>query len=70
MDIIQDNAGIQGFTRVQRVALSVGRGALVAPGLLAFAFESVAAGTLAEGAVLEIRERPGSDLRLEYLDVL
>lgn len=70
MDIIQDSAGIQGFTRVRRVAVSVGRGARVAPELLAFAFESVAAGTLAEGAALEIRERPGTELRVDYLDVL
>lgn len=57
--IIEDAAQREGFARVYRVRVAVGRLSHVQPDALRFAFESVCAGTCADGAVLEIIETPG-----------
>ncbi|HEV8245612.1 MAG TPA: hydrogenase maturation nickel metallochaperone HypA [Polyangiaceae bacterium] len=46
--------------RVTRVILEVGKLAAVVPDAFRFCFELCAAGTVAEGAALEIVETPGS----------
>lgn len=46
--------------RVLRVVLEIGQLAGVEPAAIRFCFESVAAGTRAEGAQLDITEIPGS----------
>ena len=52
----------QGFTRVKTVWLEIGRLACVEPDAMRFCFESVVAGTLAEGAKLEIIESMGQGI--------
>ena len=59
LELIQDSARKEGFTRVRRVILSIGKLSGVEPEAMAFCFESVMAGTLAEGAELEINEVEG-----------
>ena len=53
-EIIQDQAAIDGFTRVNRVWLEVGALSCVEPDALRFGFDAVMRGTVAEGATLEI----------------
>ncbi|MBP2228512.1 hydrogenase maturation nickel metallochaperone HypA [Azospirillum agricola] len=48
-----------GFTRVRRVRLAIGRFAGVEPEALRFGFDVVTRGTLAEGAELVILDVPG-----------
>lgn len=57
--IIEEAAQREGFTRVHRVRVEVGRLSHVQPEALRFAFDTVCAGTCADGAVLEILEAPG-----------
>ncbi len=57
--IIEDAAQREGFARVHRVRVEVGRLSHVQPEALRFAFTTVCAGTCADGAVLEILETPG-----------
>lgn len=55
--LLQEQAVAQGFARVRTVRLVIGALSDVEPGALAFGFDAVSRGTLAEGAALEI-ERP------------
>jgi hydrogenase nickel incorporation protein HypA/HybF len=59
LQIIEDSARTQGFSRVSGVRLEIGRLAGVEAGALRFCFDAVTRGTLAEGARLEIAETPG-----------
>jgi len=59
-DLIDEQAGLQRFERVRRVHLEIGSIGHVDPGAVAFCFDAVARGTVAEGAVLEIDEVPGA----------
>lgn len=59
LQIIVQAGHEQGFTRVKTVWLEIGHLACVEPDAMRFCFESVVAGTLAEGAKLEIIESPG-----------
>lgn len=59
LQIIVQAGREQGFTRVKTVWLEIGRLACVEPDAMRFCFESVVAGTLAEGAKLEIIESSG-----------
>lgn len=59
LGIIQDSAQAQGFARVRRVILEIGQLAGAEVEALRFAFDVVVAGTVAEGAALEILEPPG-----------
>jgi hydrogenase nickel incorporation protein HypA/HybF len=56
-----------GPRRVTRVRLEIGREAAVVPEAAAFCFEVCALGTTLEGAMLEIVEGAGGELRI--LDV-
>ena len=56
LGIIQDNAKVQGFSRVRRVRLEIGLLSGVEVEALRFSFDVVTKETLAEGAVLEIVE--------------
>ncbi len=56
---LRRSAAAQGFGRVGRIRLEVGRLAAVDGEALRFGFELVSRGTLAEGAVLELIEVAG-----------
>ncbi len=60
VQIIEDEAQRQGFRRVTRVRLEIGRLSGVEIGAMRFGFDAVSRGTLADGAVLEILEQPGT----------
>ena len=59
LTILRENAQTQGFCHVHRVILSIGKLSGIEPENLAFCFKSVTAGSLAQGAELEIQEVPG-----------
>jgi hydrogenase nickel incorporation protein HypA/HybF len=58
IDIVEDYARREGFTRVNVLKLSFGRLAGIDPGALEFTFEIQSRGTKAEGAQLEFDIRP------------
>lgn len=57
--LIEQKAAAEGFTQVQQVWLEVGKLSHVEPQAMAFCFDAVVAGTLAEGAHLELINVPG-----------
>lgn len=59
LQIIEDAAQKQGFTRVKTVWLEVGQLACVEPDAMRFCFDAVTRGSLAEQARLEIIEVAG-----------
>jgi hydrogenase nickel incorporation protein HypA/HybF len=60
LQIIEDAASSQGFTRVKTVILEIGQLASVEIEAMKFCFEAVLHGSVAEGAKLEIVTLPGS----------
>lgn len=60
VDVIEDAARRERFTRVRRIRLEVGRFAGVELSAMRFGFDAVTRGTVAEGAELEILEVPGA----------
>ena len=62
LQIIVQAGREQGFARVKTVWLEIGRLACVESDAMRFCFESVVAGTLADGAKLEIFESPGQGI--------
>ncbi len=58
-EIIEAEAERQGFRRVKIVRLAVGQLSCVAPEALEFCFDAVMAGSLADGARLELLLVPG-----------
>ncbi|MHB1619400.1 MAG: hydrogenase maturation nickel metallochaperone HypA [Sulfuricella sp.] len=54
LQVIEDNAKINGFSRVKTVWLEIGELAIVEVEAMRFCFDSVVKGTLADGARLEI----------------
>ena len=54
IDLAVDRARLEGAQQIHRLTLRIGRLAGVEPEALSLAFEVLTAGTLAEGAVLEI----------------
>ncbi|MGB0498128.1 MAG: hydrogenase maturation nickel metallochaperone HypA [Rubricella sp.] len=62
LGIIEDNALSQGFEKVRRVRLEIGRFAGVEIPALRFGFDVVTRGSRAEGAALDIDEVPGLGL--------
>ncbi len=58
IDIVEDYARREGFSRVNVLKLSFGRLAGIDPGALEFTFEIQSRGTKAEGARLEFDIRP------------
>jgi len=59
LQVLQAHAAKQGFQRVKTVWLEIGSLAGVEVEAMRFGFEVVMRGTLADGARLEIIERPG-----------
>ena len=60
VQVLQEQAASQQFSRVNTVWLEIGRFAGVEIEALRFCFDVVCHGTLAEGATLEIIELPGA----------
>ena len=58
LQILEDNARTQGFTRVRKVWLEIGGLAGVDPEAMRFSFDAVTRGTLADAAALEIVDVP------------
>ena len=69
MRIIERQAQRDGFSRVEKVALTVGDMSGASTEALAFCFPLVAKGTCAEGATLTFVETQGPDLRVSELVV-
>lgn len=59
VDILEEEARKQGFSRVRVVRLRVGAFAHVEPEALSFCFDAVSRGSVAEGAELDIIRAPG-----------
>jgi hydrogenase nickel incorporation protein HypA/HybF len=59
VEILQEEAGRQGFARVRTVWLEIGALSGVEPEAMEFCFDAATRGTLAEGARLEIVRTPG-----------
>lgn len=55
--------------RVSRVVLEIGREAAVLADALRFCFEICAEQPPVAGAILEIIETPGAEMRIKYLEV-
>ncbi|MDE7548756.1 hydrogenase maturation nickel metallochaperone HypA [Acetobacter fabarum] len=60
LDVIEESARREGFTKVTCVRVEVGRFAGVELSAMRFGFEVVARGTVAEGAGLDFVDVPGS----------
>lgn len=59
MELIRDQQRANGFQRVRRVVVEIGKLGHVEPRALDFAFAATSPGTPADGATLEIRELDG-----------
>lgn len=59
LQLMEDAAASQGFSRVKTVWLEIGQLAAVEPEAMRFCFDAVTRGSLAEGAALEIIATPG-----------
>lgn len=59
VDTIREHAERDGFSRVHRIRLEIGRLSCAEPEALHFAFDAVAKGTPAEAAELLIERTPG-----------
>ena len=59
LQIIEESAKSQHFSRVRSVTLEIGVLAAVEPDAMRFCFDTVICGSIAEGARLEIIETPG-----------
>ncbi|WP_301100687.1 hydrogenase maturation nickel metallochaperone HypA [Propionivibrio sp.] len=60
LQIIEDAARADGFHRVRKVILEIGQLAVVEPDAMRFCFDAVVRDSLADRAILEIVEIPGS----------
>lgn len=60
VDMIEDEARRDGFTRVTRMGVKLGALGHVEPAALLFCFDAVACGTIAEGASLEVETVAGT----------
>lgn len=60
VEIAVETASREGASRVRRVFVDVGLLSAVEPDALLFCFEAVSAGTIAEGAALDINRIPGA----------
>jgi len=70
LQVIEDAARTEDFSRVTMVFLELGQHAAVERESLAFCFDVVAAGSIAEGACLDIVDVPGSsEMRVRELEV-
>ena len=64
VQLIEETAAAQGFSQVKTVFVEIGRLSSVEPEALAFCFEAVIRGSIAEGAKLEIIDVPGTGVCL------
>jgi hydrogenase nickel incorporation protein HypA/HybF len=60
LQLIEDSAKTNGFTRVRTVWLEIGQLAGVEAEAMRFCFDAVTRGSIADGAALEIIATPGS----------
>ncbi len=60
LQLLEDAARREGFGKVRTVFLEIGRLSSVQPEAMAFCFDAVVRGSLAEGARLEIIDVPGT----------
>ena len=60
LQLIDDAAQANGFHRVRRIVLEIGQLAAVDAAAMRFCFDAVVRETIADGAILEIEEIPGS----------
>jgi hydrogenase nickel incorporation protein HypA/HybF len=60
LQIIEDAARAQGFEKVKTVFLEIGWLSSVEPDAMAFCFDAVSRGTIADGAKLEVIDVPGA----------
>ena len=60
MQIIEDRAASDAYSRVKTVWLEIGALSHAEPDAIRFCFDAVAKGTMAEGAALEIARTPGA----------
>lgn len=60
IEICEEQARIKGFGRIERIVVEAGELSGVSVPALRFSFDTAAIGTIAEGAVLEVLETPGS----------
>lgn len=60
LSVLQDESQRQSFSKVKAVCLEIGALSHVEPDAMRFCFEAVMAGSLAEGARLDIVESPGA----------
>ena len=60
VELIEEQAHLQGFCQVRSVRLEIGRLAGVEVEAMRFGFDAVAKGSVADGARLEIVEIPGT----------
>lgn len=67
--IIEKQAKQDGFSRVERVTLTVGALSGASIEALEFCFPMVAKGTIADGACLAFTQTEGFDLRVSELEV-
>lgn len=65
LQLVEDAAEREGFTRVRTVFIEIGAISGVEPEALAFCFDAVSRGTPVEGATLEIIHVPGTGHCLE-----
>ncbi|XWN32831.1 MAG: hydrogenase maturation nickel metallochaperone HypA [Devosia sp.] len=70
LNIIEDNARSQRFKKVTKVRVEVGRFAGVEPNALRFGFDVVMKGSVADGAALELIERPGKAFCFGCMDTV
>lgn len=59
LQVLEDAGRAQGFQKINRVRLEIGRFAGVEPDALRFGFDVVMKGSLADGAALDIIDVPG-----------
>ena len=60
VEIAVEAAGREGASRVRRILVDIGALSPVEPEALSFCFSAASAGTIAEGAALEILRTPGA----------
>lgn len=70
LQLIEDAARRESFARVKTVWLEIGQLSSVEPEALAFCFDAVTRGTLAEGSRLEFIATPGSGWCMQCADTV
>lgn len=67
-EVIEDQARVHDFTKVTRVRVEIGQFSCVEKTALAFAFDVVMRGSVAEGAALEMLDVPGKAMCLDCVE--